>query len=183
MNLEERIRDVPNFPKEGIVFKDITPLLQDAAAFRYVIDLLTKSYHDKAGCLYNQAQALPDQRFYGITVTQDRYLPLIFTYLNSSLAWAQMEAQGNTNMGFGVLDTNVYWLKSLRIPVEALTEKNQVMTLMEQLTKEKDRFSMLQFSQIREDIDSFYAKYFDLSNNSMKRLYDFILRSINNRIR
>ncbi len=145
--------------------------------------LWTKSYHDKAGCFYNQALTLPDQRFYGITVAQDKYLPLIFTYLNSSLVWAQMEAQGNTNMGFGVLDTNVYWLKSLRIPVEALTEKNQIMTLMERLTKEKDRFSMLQFSQIREDIDSFYAIYFDLSNNSMKRLYDFILRSINNRIR
>ena len=47
MNLEERIRDVPGFPKEGIVFKDITPLLQDAAAFRHLIDLLTESYHDK----------------------------------------------------------------------------------------------------------------------------------------
>ncbi|MHA2246219.1 MAG: Eco57I restriction-modification methylase domain-containing protein [Candidatus Hodarchaeales archaeon] len=145
--------------------------------------LWTKSYHDRAGCLYNQAQALPDQRFYGVTIAQDKYLPLIFTYLNSSLVWAQMEAQGNTNMGFGVLDTNVYWLKSLRIPVEALTETNQIMTLMEQLTKEKNRFSMLQFSQVREDIDNFYAKYFDLSNNSIKRLYDFILRSINNRIR
>ena len=47
MNLEDKIRDVPDFPKKGIVFKDITPLLQDATAFKYVIDLLTKSYHDK----------------------------------------------------------------------------------------------------------------------------------------
>ncbi len=47
MNLEEKIRDVPDFPKKGIVFKDITPLLQDAAAFRYLIDLLTESCRDK----------------------------------------------------------------------------------------------------------------------------------------
>ena len=47
MNLENWIRDVPDFPKEGIVFRDITPLLKDAAAFRYVIDLLTERYHDK----------------------------------------------------------------------------------------------------------------------------------------
>lgn len=47
MNLEDWIRDVPDFPKKGIVFKDITPLLKDAAAFKYVIDLLTESYHDK----------------------------------------------------------------------------------------------------------------------------------------
>jgi len=37
MNLEERlrsiIRDVPDFPKKGILFKDITPLLADAALF------------------------------------------------------------------------------------------------------------------------------------------------------
>jgi adenine phosphoribosyltransferase len=32
MNLESFIRDIPDFPKEGIVFKDITPLLLDRAA-------------------------------------------------------------------------------------------------------------------------------------------------------
>jgi len=36
------IRDVPNFPKPGIVFKDITPLLADAAAFRATIDALAE---------------------------------------------------------------------------------------------------------------------------------------------
>ncbi len=48
MDLVDRIRDVPDFPKKGIVFKDITPLLQDPAAFRYVIDHLTDKYRDKA---------------------------------------------------------------------------------------------------------------------------------------
>ena len=32
--LAECIRDVPDFPKPGILFKDITPLLQDAAALQ-----------------------------------------------------------------------------------------------------------------------------------------------------
>ena len=36
--LRERIRDVPDFPKKGIVFKDITPVLADAALFRRVVD-------------------------------------------------------------------------------------------------------------------------------------------------
>jgi adenine phosphoribosyltransferase len=35
-----RIVDVPDFPKPGIVFKDITPLFADAAAFRAVIDAI-----------------------------------------------------------------------------------------------------------------------------------------------
>ena len=34
------IRDVPDFPQEGIVFKDITPLLADEVAFSSVIDLI-----------------------------------------------------------------------------------------------------------------------------------------------
>jgi adenine phosphoribosyltransferase len=36
------IHDVPNFPKPGIVFKDITPLLADAEAFRATIDTLAE---------------------------------------------------------------------------------------------------------------------------------------------
>ena len=35
------IRDIPDFPKKGILFKDITTLLKDAAAFRQAIDELT----------------------------------------------------------------------------------------------------------------------------------------------
>jgi adenine phosphoribosyltransferase len=37
-DLSKLIRDVPDFPKPGIVFKDITPLLADAGAFRSMVD-------------------------------------------------------------------------------------------------------------------------------------------------
>jgi adenine phosphoribosyltransferase len=40
VDLREYIRDVPDFPKPGIVFKDITPLLLDPAAFDHSIRLL-----------------------------------------------------------------------------------------------------------------------------------------------
>ena len=33
------VRDVPNFPKKGIIFKDITPILSDPELFRASIDL------------------------------------------------------------------------------------------------------------------------------------------------
>ena len=36
--LRSKIRDIPDFPKPGIVFKDITPLLADEVAFSTVID-------------------------------------------------------------------------------------------------------------------------------------------------
>jgi adenine phosphoribosyltransferase len=42
--LKEHIRDIPDFPKEGIVFKDITPLLAHKKAFTYTIDSLAHHY-------------------------------------------------------------------------------------------------------------------------------------------
>ena len=45
--LKKKIRDIPNFPKEGIVFKDITPLLADAASFQKVIDTFAKRYAER----------------------------------------------------------------------------------------------------------------------------------------
>jgi adenine phosphoribosyltransferase len=42
--LKEHIRDIPDFPKEGIVFKDITPLLADKKAFTYMIDAIAHHY-------------------------------------------------------------------------------------------------------------------------------------------
>lgn len=44
MDLAAIIRNVPGFPKPGIQFKDITPLLQEPAAFRQVIDAWGKRY-------------------------------------------------------------------------------------------------------------------------------------------
>ncbi len=42
--IRSRIRDVPDFPKPGIVFKDITPVLADAVAFGACVDLLAEHY-------------------------------------------------------------------------------------------------------------------------------------------
>jgi adenine phosphoribosyltransferase len=44
MDLKEFIRDVPDFPKPGILFKDITPLLSDPAAFGFAIARLSAHY-------------------------------------------------------------------------------------------------------------------------------------------
>jgi adenine phosphoribosyltransferase len=46
VNLESYIRDVPDFPKPGIMFKDITPLLADPAGFRAAIDMIAAEYRD-----------------------------------------------------------------------------------------------------------------------------------------
>jgi adenine phosphoribosyltransferase len=45
-DLRALIREIPDFPKPGILFYDITTLLKDAAAFRRAIDLMTEPYED-----------------------------------------------------------------------------------------------------------------------------------------
>jgi len=47
MDLKKFIRDIPDFPKPGILFKDITTLLQDGKAFRYAIDQFLLHYKDR----------------------------------------------------------------------------------------------------------------------------------------
>jgi adenine phosphoribosyltransferase len=42
--LRQRIRDIPDFPKAGILFRDITPLLSDGRAFRQAIDSIGERY-------------------------------------------------------------------------------------------------------------------------------------------
>jgi adenine phosphoribosyltransferase len=46
IRLEDHIRDIPDFPQQGVLFKDITPLLQDAAAFHAALDRLAAHYAD-----------------------------------------------------------------------------------------------------------------------------------------
>ncbi|GJL78925.1 MAG: adenine phosphoribosyltransferase [Nitrospinaceae bacterium] len=45
--LKSAIRDIPDFPKEGIVFKDITPLLANGDTLKTTIDILRDRYADK----------------------------------------------------------------------------------------------------------------------------------------
>jgi adenine phosphoribosyltransferase len=47
MDLSELIRNVPDFPKPGIQFKDVTPLLQNGPAFRQVIQYLYERYAER----------------------------------------------------------------------------------------------------------------------------------------
>jgi adenine phosphoribosyltransferase len=46
-DLKKYVRDVPDYPQKGIVFRDITPLLGDKRIFREVVELMSKAWVDK----------------------------------------------------------------------------------------------------------------------------------------
>jgi adenine phosphoribosyltransferase len=45
--IKEHIRTVPNWPQEGVMFRDITPLLQNPKVFRVLIDMFVHRYMDQ----------------------------------------------------------------------------------------------------------------------------------------
>ena len=45
--IKSSIKSIPNYPKEGIIFRDITSLLEVPAAFKAAIDLIVEQYRDK----------------------------------------------------------------------------------------------------------------------------------------
>lgn len=45
--LEKSVRNIPDFPKPGILFRDVTTLIQNKAAFKKAVDLLSKKYKGK----------------------------------------------------------------------------------------------------------------------------------------
>lgn len=45
--VESKVRDIVDFPKKGIIFRDITTAVKDAKALKYMIDFLTETYKDK----------------------------------------------------------------------------------------------------------------------------------------
>ncbi len=47
INLKKKIRNIPDFPQKGIIFRDISPLLEDKKAFRYAIEKLVENFKNQ----------------------------------------------------------------------------------------------------------------------------------------
>ena len=52
MKLEKHIRDIPDFPKKGILFKDITTLLNNKKAFKKAVNDMATALGEKKNQLY-----------------------------------------------------------------------------------------------------------------------------------
>ena len=46
-SLKEKVRSIPDWPQKGVIFRDITPILEDKNLFRFLIEELARSYKDK----------------------------------------------------------------------------------------------------------------------------------------
>lgn len=73
MDLKEYIRDIKDFPKPGIVFKDICPLLADHAALRYSAEQLGQGFEGITKVVGIESRGF----MFGILVAQNLNLPFV----------------------------------------------------------------------------------------------------------
>jgi adenine phosphoribosyltransferase len=96
------IRDVPDFPKPGIIFKDITPVLKDPAALRSVIDEFAKIYGKKDV----QAVAGIESRGFilGAPLAYDMKVPFIPIRKEGKLPYKKIKASYSLEYGEATIE-------------------------------------------------------------------------------
>ena len=69
------VRDIPDFPVKGVIFKDITPLLSDMNLYNKIIDTIVNQYKDKN---ITKIAGLESRGFlFGISIAQKLNIPFI----------------------------------------------------------------------------------------------------------
>lgn len=101
-NLRALIRDVPDFPKPGIVFKDITPLLADPAAFQHSIERLGEGVlrHDVSGLVAIESRGF----LFGAALAQRYGLPLAIVRKPGKLPYRTHQISYELEYGASVLE-------------------------------------------------------------------------------
>lgn len=102
MDLKRYIRDVPDFPAAGVLFRDITPLLGEAGAYRYALDAVAGHVRDVAP----EAIAGVESRgfLFGAPVAATLGLPFVPIRKPGKLPAARMSIEYTLEYGSSQLD-------------------------------------------------------------------------------
>ncbi|HBW47974.1 TPA: adenine phosphoribosyltransferase [bacterium] len=102
MNLKSYIRDVPNFPKPGIVFKDITTLVGNPAAFKYVIDKWKNEYEsaDLSAIVGIESRGF----IFGAPLAEQLNLPFVPARKPGKLPWKTIKEEYELEYGTDAIE-------------------------------------------------------------------------------
>jgi len=102
MDLKRLIRDIPDFPQPGILFRDITPLLHEPEAFRYVIGRFSDHYR---GAGLDAIVAIESRGFiFGAPLATELGLPFVPVRKPGKLPAAHMSVEYSLEYGTSQLD-------------------------------------------------------------------------------
>ena len=102
MDLKPFIREIPDFPQPGVLFRDITPLLQDSAAFKWVVDRFTEEFRDAD---VNAIVSIESRGFlFGSPLAYNLGVPLVPVRKPGKLPAGRMSVEYSLEYGSGQLD-------------------------------------------------------------------------------
>ena len=105
MDLAKVIRDVPDFPKKGIVFKDITPILSDPGAFRAAVDGLAERYRGRG---VTRIVAIESRGFlFGAPLARELGVGLAIARKPGKLPWKAVREEYALEYGKDALEMHV----------------------------------------------------------------------------
>ena len=104
MNLEKYIRSIPNYPKKGILFRDITTLLEDPKAFSYVIK---KMHAISKKIPHTKIAAIEARGFvFAATLAYLNKKPLVLLRKKNKLPGATISQKFKLEYGTGIIEVH-----------------------------------------------------------------------------
>ena len=109
------IRDIPDFPTKGVIFKDITPLLSDINLYNKIIDTIAEQYKDKN---ITKIAGLESRGFiFGISLAQKLNIPFIPIRKKGKLPYKTVSVSYDLEYGSATIEMHI----------DAINEKDNVL--------------------------------------------------------
>ena len=105
MDLKQKIRNIPDFPKKGIVFRDITPLVRDSEALKYSVETMAGHYNGKEVDAILGAEARGF--IFGSAVAYKRGIGFIPVRKPGKLPFKTCRASYNLEYGKNILEMHI----------------------------------------------------------------------------
>lgn len=109
------VRDIPDFPVKGVIFKDITPLLSDMNLYNKIIDTIVNQYKDKN---ITKIAGLESRGFlFGISIAQKLNIPFIPIRKKGKLPYKTISTTYSLEYGTATIEMHI----------DAVNEKDNVL--------------------------------------------------------
>ena len=109
------IRDIPDFPVKGVIFKDITPLLSDINLYNRIIDTIANQYKDKN---ITKVAGLESRGFiFGISLAQKLNVPFVPIRKKGKLPYKTVSTTYDLEYGSATIEMHI----------DAINEKDNVL--------------------------------------------------------
>ena len=152
----------------------------DLGEWEYPDMLWSDAYNIRFGCFENIGDYFGDKRFFLIKFKEENLVTR--AYLNSTIIPLLIETEGITNLGEGVIYTNVYWLKTLPILEESCV-KNEIRQCYETM---KMREILPIFDEVQQSdrraLDAIIFNALDLTQGEQEEMYEAVVHLVEARL-